>query len=474
MRARLGHDRQVTPSPAPNPRPIVIVSNRGPLSFRPGDDGRPVARRGAGGLVSGLAPLVAGTDTTWIASAMSEVDRQVAAEGVVRAEGFQVRLLPIDAETYRMAYDVVGNATLWFVHHELFDLARRPRFDRRFAEAWAAYRDMNASFADAVAAHAPDGAAVLVQDYHLTLLGPALAERRPDLRTVHFAHTPFAGPDLIRVLPDEVATELLEGLAGHHACGFHTQRWADAFTASCREVIGRAPATFVSPLAPDPDDIGAMASSAACAAALADLDAEIGERHLIVRVDRIELSKNLVRGFHAFDDLLERYPQWRERVIFGAFIYPSREGLAEYLAYRQEVESVIASINRRWATPTWTPILADLSDDFPRSVAALRRYDVLLVNPIRDGLNLVAKEGALVNQRDGLVALSPEAGAWAELSSAVRRVHPYDIAATADALAAALATGPAERAAESAALRALALARTPADWLADQLAAADA
>ena len=271
-----------------------------------------------------------------------------------------------------------------------------------------------------------------------------------------------------------MAAELLEGLAGHHACGFHTQRWADAFVASCREVIGREPTTFVAPLAPDPADIAAVASSPACDAALADLDTQIGERHLIVRVDRIELSKNLVRGFHAFDDLLERYPHWRERVIFGAFIYPSREGLAEYLAYRQEVESVIASINRRWATPTWTPILADLTDDFPRSVAALRRYDVLLVNPIRDGLNLVAKEGALVNERDGLVALSPEAGAWAELSSAVRRVHPYDIAGTADALAQALAASPAERIEESAALRALARARTPSDWLADQVAAAEA
>lgn len=450
----------------------MIASNRGPLSFRRGDDGRPVARRGAGGLVSGLAPLVAGTPTTWLASAMSDVDREVAAGGLTEAEGFRVRLLPIDAEVYRMAYDVVGNATLWFVHHGLFDLARRPRFDGRFAEAWAAYRAMNTTFARAIAADAPEGAAVLVQDYHLTLLGPMLAAERPDLRTVHFSHTPFAGPDLMSVLPDAVAVELLEGMAGHHACGFHTRRWADAFTASCQHLIGSAPATFVAPLAPDPDDIGAVASSAACDAALARLDADLGDRRFIVRVDRIELSKNLVRGFHAFDDLLRRYPEWRERVVFGAFIYPSREGLPEYLAYRQEVESVIDSVNRRWATPGWTPILADLTDDFPASIAALRRYDVLLVNPIRDGLNLVAKEGALVNERDGLVALSPEAGAWAELSGAVRRVHPYDITATADALADALAASPAERATESAALRALARARRPADWLADQLVAA--
>jgi trehalose 6-phosphate synthase len=451
----------------------VIASNRGPLSFRLDDAGETVARRGAGGLVSGLAPLVVGTDTIWIAAAISAGDRAVADSGVVEAEGFRTQLLAIDPGTYAMAYDVVCNATLWFLYHGLFDLARRPRFDHRFAEAWQSYRSVNETFAHAVAADAPDGAAVLVQDYHLGLLGPMLATRRPDLRAVHFSHTPFAPPDLMRVLPDRYAVELLEGMAGHHACGFHTRRWADAFEASCAEFGVTPPDTFVAPLAPDPDDIGAVASSPACDLAHRELDDLLGERRFIVRVDRIELSKNLVRGFHAFDDLLTRYPEWRGRVVFGAFIYPSREGLPEYLAYRQEVESIIERINERWRTPDWEPIVADLSDDFPRSVAALRRFDVLLVNPIRDGLNLVAKEGALVNERDGLVALSAEAGAWAELSGAVRQVHPYDITGTADVLAAALAASPEERATESAELRRRAQARTPADWLADQLAAAD-
>ena len=454
-------------------RPIVIASNRGPLSFRLDDAGRPVARRGAGGLVSGLAPLVVGSDTTWVAAALSDGDRAVAGEGVVEVEGFRTQLLAIDPETYRMAYDVVCNATLWFLHHGLFDLARRPRFDHRFAQAWDAFRSVNETFAAAVASDAPEGAAVLVQDYHLGLLGPMLTERRPDLRTIHFSHTPFAPPDVMRVLPDRYTVELLEGMAGHHACGFHTQRWVDAFEASCDEFGVAAPSTFVAPLAPDPDDIGAVASSPACDLARRELDDLIGDRRFIVRVDRIELSKNLVRGFHAFDDLLTRYPEWREQVVFGAFIYPSREGLPEYLAYRQEVETVIERINEKWRTPGWEPILADLSDDFPRSVAALRHYDVLLVNPIRDGLNLVAKEGALVNERDGLVALSDEAGAWAELAGAVRRVHPYDISGTADVLAAALSASPTERAAESAELRRRAQARTPSDWLADQLAAAD-
>ena len=414
-----------------------------------------------------------GTDGLWVAAAMSEGDRVAAEAGPTTTDGLHTSLLAIDPDDYRMAYDVVGNATLWFIHHGLYELARRPRFDRHFAQAWEAYRRVNTAFAQAIAGAAPPEAVVLVQDYHLSLIGPMLARERPDVTAVHFSHTPFAGPDWLEVLPDEVATELLEGMAGHHACGFHSQRWADAYEADCQLVLGRQPRTFVAPLAPDPDDLARVAGGQACARALAELDQRVRDRALIVRVDRIELSKNLVRGFLAFDDLLERHPEWRERVVFGAFVYPSREGLGEYLAYRQEVEAVIEQVNLRWATPDWTPILSFIGDDHPRSVAALRRFDVLLVNPIRDGLNLVAKEGALVNERDGLVLLSPEAGAWDELVGTVRRVHPYDITATAEAMADALATPAGRRATEAAALRQRARARTPRDWLVDQLAAAN-
>jgi trehalose 6-phosphate synthase len=457
-------------------RAVVIVSNRGPLSFElADDDGSPGglgARRGAGGLVSGLGPVVAGTGATWTAAAMTDGDRVAAQRGVVEAEGFRVRLLPVDAERYRMAYDVVCNAVLWFVHHGLFDLARRPRFDGRWRTAWEAYRQVNAEFAAAVCDDAPADAVVLVQDYHLTLLATELRESRPDLRLVHFSHTPFAGPDLLRVLPPDAAEEMLRGMAAHHSCGFHTERWAQAFRDSCRELVGLEPATFVAPLAPEPDDIGSVARSDACQSAFDELDRTVGDRALVVRVDRIELSKNLLRGFVAFDDLLDRHAEWRERVVFAAFCYPSREGLPEYLAYRQEVEGLVHQINARWATPDWTPIVLETSDDFPRSVAALRRYDVLLVNPIRDGLNLVAKEGPLVNERDGLVVLSTESGAWAELEGTVRPVNPFDITATADAMADALGCEPATRATEATALRARAGARTPADWLADLLSAA--
>ncbi len=191
-----------------------------------------------------------------------------------------------------------------------------------------------------------------------------------------------------------------------------------------------------------------------------------------MRVDRIEPSKNVLRGFLAYEDLLQRNPQWLERVTFLALLYPSREGLADYVAYRREIESTVEAINARWGRAGWDPIVLDVADDVSRSVAALQRYDVLLVNPVRDGLNLVAKEGPMLNARDGVLVLSREAGAWDELGGAALGVNPFDTAGTADALAAALAMGAAERAEHGAAARAAAVARTPRDWLDDQLAAA--
>ena len=237
---------------APVAPPIVIVSNRGPLSWRRGDDGRLVAKRGGGGLVTGLAPLVAGTDARWIASALSDGDRAAADAGLEQAEGLTCRLLPHPSGQFRMAYDVVGNAVLWFLHHGLFELARRPRFDRRFAEAWAAYAAYNRTFADAVVTSAAESAVVLVQDYHLALLAPLIRSARPDLRLVHFSHTPFAGPDWLSVLPDPYRAELLAGMAANDACCFHTERWRRSFLDSCAAFGVEAPTSAVTPLGPDP------------------------------------------------------------------------------------------------------------------------------------------------------------------------------------------------------------------------------
>ena len=453
---------------------LVIVSNRGPLSFSIGPDGRPVPRRGAGGLVSSLGPAVASTGATWVAAALSDADRLAADRGIVEAEGFRLRSLVIEPAAYRRYYDTIANSTLWFLHHNLFDLPRRPRIDRRWREAWATFGDVYRAFAEAVADEAPEDGTVLVHDYHLPLVGARLAELRPDVRAVYFHHTPFADPATLRVLPDNAAAQLLAGMAAHVACGFHSARWARAFEACAKEVIGAAPPTFVSPAAIDTTDLASVAASDECEAELAALDDRVADRRLIVRVDRIELSKNLLRGFLAFEALLESEPRWRERVVFAAHVYPSRDTLPEYLAYRSEVEALVERINNSWATPAWTPVLLDASDSFPASVAALRRYDVLLVNPVRDGLNLVAMEGPTVNERDGVLALSREAGSWDVLGNSALGVNPFDVAGTAEVLAEALAMAPEDRSGHAAALREAAGRRSPLDWLADQLAAATA
>jgi trehalose 6-phosphate synthase len=261
-------------------------------------------------------------------------------------------------------------------------------------------------------------------------------------------------------------------MAGYQACGFHSPRWAAAFRACSEAVIGRSPATYVSYAPADADDVSGVAASPACADQLASLEERIGDRQAIVRVDRIELSKNLLRGFHAFEDLLQHRPEFRDRVVFAASVYPSREGLADYLAYRQEVQSLADRINETWANGDWTPILLDMSDNFARSVAALRRYDVLLVNPVRDGLNLVAKEGAIVNERDGVLVLSREAGVYDVLGEHALAINPFDVSGTADAIAAALEMNGDERKQRAAALRDIAMSRSSADWLAEQLEAA--
>ncbi|MGH9061105.1 MAG: alpha,alpha-trehalose-phosphate synthase (UDP-forming), partial [Acidimicrobiales bacterium] len=356
--------------------------------------------------MSSLGPLLLGTGATWVAAAMNDDERAAVAQGLMQAEGIELRVLALDPSTFSMAYDVVSNSTLWFLHHGLFDLPRRPRLDRHWAEAWRAYVEVNRAFADAVAEAAPDGADVLVQDYHLALLGKALAERRPDLRTVHFSHTPFSDPSAIRVLPAPVAEQLLSGMASSTACGFHAGRWAEAFEACCDEVLGATPVTFVSPLGPDAGHLRRMAGAGEVAERAAELQTLVGDRKLLLRVDRLEPSKNLLRGFHAYDEMLHGHPELVGRVVFLALAYPSRQSLAEYRSYRVEVEAVVDQVNRSWARPGWDPIVLDLSDNYPRSLAALGRYDALLVNPVRDGLNLVAKEGPLLNTVDGVLALS--------------------------------------------------------------------
>jgi trehalose 6-phosphate synthase len=416
--------------------------------------------------------LLQGSGTSWVACAMSDADRMAVADGLMTVDGIDLFMVQPDPATYRMAYDVVANSTLWFCHHHLFDLARRPRLDRFWAEAWEHYRELNQAFADVVCETAAPGATVLVQDYHLCLLPGILAGERADLRTVHFTHTPFADPSALRVLPASVARELLGGMAAAVGAGFHTTRWEAAFLACCADNDVQAPPTLVSPLSPDPTYLAQRVASPRCAAATERLDALIGNRRTVLTVDRVEPSKNLLRAFWSFDELLHRHSEFRGKVVMLSLAYPSRQSLPEYLAYGTEIEHAAQRVNDTWGTDEWTPVQLDMADDPDRSFAALMRYDVLLVNPLRDGLNLVAKEGPLLNTTDGVLALSREAGSFAELRDGAIEVNPFDVTGTAEVLAQALATTPEERRHRAQTLRSLVTYRKPDQWLTDQIALA--
>jgi trehalose 6-phosphate synthase len=445
---------------------VIVVSHRGPVSFQRAADGTFGARRGAGGVVSALAPLLRDRDdATWIAAAIGDEDRAAVAAGAVDVPGLRVQLLALDPETHRRHYDVISNNILWFCFHGLFDSAREPVFDAALHEAWEAYRAVNRSFAEAVAETAAPGEVVLVQDLQLLLVAGFLAELRPDVAVTHFTHTPFGSPSELALLPDAIAGEIFASLTAAPA-GFHTEHWVHAF----RLCLAERPAhvssdAFAATFGPDAPSLHEVAAGDAAARAGAHLADRIGDRRSIVRTDRLELSKNIVRGFLAFDELLATRPEWRERVSFVAMLNPSRESLEVYRDYRAAVEQCAADVNERWGHGDWEPIIVDTRDDFPRSVAALQLADVLLVNPVRDGLNLVAMEGPLLNERDAVLCLSREAGAFDLLRDHSVEVHPFDVSQTATALDAALSMDAGERATHASALRETALAHPADRWL---------
>ncbi|MGW3315220.1 alpha,alpha-trehalose-phosphate synthase (UDP-forming) [Streptomyces fungicidicus] len=453
---------------------VLVASNRGPVSYEVADDGSLRAKRGGGGLVSGLSAIGPDAGALWVCSALSDGDREAVRRGVGE-DG--VRMLDIPADVHADAYNGIANSVLWFVHHMLYQTPVEPVFDAEFRRRWASYEAYNRAFAEALAEEAARGAAVLVQDYHLTLVPGMLRELRPDLRIGHFSHTPWAPPEYFRMLPDDIAGQVLRGMLGADRLGFLTHRWADAFTACCERFTDGLGDTAVGVhgLGADADFLRARSHEADVEERIAVLREEIGAapeggpRRTIVRVDRTELSKNIVRGLLAYRQLLDDHSEWRERVVHIAFAYPSRQDLAVYRDYTAEVQRIAEEINERYGTPGWRPVVLHVRDDFARSLAAYRLADVALVNPIRDGMNLVAKEVPVVSDAGCALVLSREAGAHEELGEDAITVNPYDVVETAGALHEALAMSPEERADRGKRLAAAATALPPARWFLEQL-----
>lgn len=450
---------------------MIVVSHRGPFLFSIEEDGTIAANRGPGGLAGTLHALATSTDmlegACCVSAALSDGDRAVLHGAEKPPIETDVVFVDLDPGIHQLHYEVVSNEILWFLFHGLFDRIRKPTFDESFSVAWDAYVTVNQSFADTVTAHAPAGDTVLVQDYPLALVPGMVRRARPDLLVSYFTHTPFCGPSSIRVLPTRVAEAICESLAAVPV-GFHTIRWAREYIESVREVLGQdltGESWFTAPLGPDPEAFARDAASDAVVEAAKEFDTLAGDRKLIFRTDRIDPAKNIVRGFVAYDHLLAARPEWREKVVFAAMLYSSRENLEEYVTYQEEVHEAAAGVNERWGTDRWQPVVVDTRDDFERSVGGYTRYDVLVVNSLKDGLNLVAKEGPLVNRRGGVLCLSPDAGAYAELHEAALAVHPFDVEQTANALHRALSMGDDERHDRATRLRQLVMVHTPRTWL---------
>jgi len=490
-------------------RRVLVASNRGPVSYQFGPDGTLTGRRGGGGLVagvtSGLAAVAPEAEVSWICAALSDADRAAAHLRPAAEEpgAVPVRMLDIPPDIFDRAYNNVANSILWFVQHMLFDTPNQPRFGREFRQDWAAYLDYNEAFAAAMADEAAAGSGscagvrALIQDYHLSLAPRLLRDKLgggdADLGIAHFSHTPWAPPDYYRMLPAEVGEAVLDGMLGADHVGFHAGRWAGAFLDCCAAILGaqvsgardgaglvgrvvhrgHVSEVAVHPLGVDAGALRARAQEDDVRAQAEVLAAVARGRKLIVRVDRTELSKNIVRGLDAYRELLATRPEWHGRVVHLAFAYPSRSAVPEYRAYTQRVRQTAAEITAEFATPDWNPLVLEVKDDYPRSLAACTMADVLLVNPVRDGMNLVAQEGPVLSERGCALVLSREAGAAATLDGDALLVNPYDVSETAAALHQALALPQAERRRRSDALAATAAASPPARWLGDQLAALD-
>ncbi|WP_433229492.1 alpha,alpha-trehalose-phosphate synthase (UDP-forming) [Actinomadura formosensis] len=493
---------------------VLVASNRGPVSFSLSDDGELTMRRGGGGLVSGLAavtgaprdpgpprPATTSTPSThrpdvlWVCASLGEADRTAARrspDGRLDQAGYDtggaaVRMLDIPAATFQRAYNAVANSTLWFIHHLLYDTPRRPHFDARARRDWQSYEAYNAAFADALARDAAHGAKAVIQDYHLSLAPRMLRDRRPDLKIAHFSHTPWAPPDYYRLLPDDIGAQVLRGILGADHAGFLAERWASAFLDCCEllpgaridrvartvTLAGHTTHVGVHGLGVDGPALRQRAARQDVVERAHALREQVGDRQLIVRVDRTELSKNIVRGLAAYREMLVNHPEWRGRVVHLAFAYPSRYDLAEYREYTAAVQQLAEQITDEFGTADWEPLIVQVNDDYPRSLAAYGLADVLVVNPIRDGMNLVAKEGPVLSKQGCALVLSREAGAASELSGDALMVNPYDVSQTAETLHQALLMPRAERAERCARLAAAATALPPQRWFADQLAALD-
>ncbi|MDQ3658489.1 MAG: trehalose-6-phosphate synthase [Actinomycetota bacterium] len=468
---------------------ILIVSNRGPVIFSRSESGEREYSRGAGGLVTALnAVSRRSEDSVWIASSQSEEDARVAGElAPYEVEDLRLALVEHDPEAYDLMYNTLANPLLWFVQHGIYDLPYAPAFGDDTRRAWEeGYVPVNRNFADAVSRIAGDDEketpTILLHDYQLYMTPHFIRERLGAKAFISFfVHIPWPESDYWRVLPDYARRGVLESLLESNVIAFHTRRYARNFLDTAAETLGsdvdfengvvyrdgREIWVRAYPISIDPSEFEELAESDAV------LEQESWVRDLpgklLLRVDRMDLSKNVVRGFRAYGRMLKRHPEIKGDVTFLAQLQPSRGDIPEYARYAEAIREVVDEVNEKHGTGDWTPIELSMEDNFPRSVAAYKNYDVLLVNAIRDGMNLVAKEAAVVNEKDGVLILSENAGAHEELGEHALTVNPFDLDEQAEAIHRALTMPGEEKERRARALRDTVMNNTIEEWAEAQM-----
>ncbi len=476
---------------SPEHAPLVLVSNRGPVTYE--DDG--TVKRGTGGLVTALTGLASHRDAVWIASALTDGDVEKAKEAggapiqVTSPAGgtYSVKLVASDPAAYDRFYNIFANPMLWFIQHYLWDLSNAPDIRRHEVEAFEwGYNVVNEDLADAVVEQieGDKDPVVMIHDYHFYTLPALVRKARPDAFLHHFVHIPWTQPDAWRVLPTRIRNELYEGLLANDIIGFHTRSYQWNFLQCVRDLVDGYEVDFEHGIVTTPDDRQVWVRhyplpidwnatrTVAESPRVHEFEGQLLRRrrdHLILRVDRADLSKNVLRGFSAFDLFLEQHPEFVEKVTFIAQLMPSRTDVPEYAEYLERIEALVAVVNHRHGTPDWMPIHLKLRDDLEEAMAAYKHYDVLMVNAMFDGMNLVAKEGPVVNQRNGVSILSENTGAHEELGEFALSVNPFDIQETADSIHAALTMDGQERKRRADGLRSIITQRDPGDWIDWQL-----
>jgi trehalose 6-phosphate synthase len=487
------HKSATSGQQAAAPPLIVIASNRGPFSFTTRKDGTFDVQRGAGGLVTALSGIANEENVLWIAAALSAGDQawaQQMGDAPVNVQGMDLKLVQIQGrKQYRQYYNVISNPLLWFIEHQLWDTPRHPTITQDTWAAWdEGYVAVNRLFADQIAdviEAAGRPAIVFPQDYHLYLVPRFLRERLGDSVVIQpFVHIPWPGPDAWRVLPERMRTTLLEALLMADRIGFQTRRDAFNFVQTSRFYLddahsygSRGSIVFRErkveaksyPISVDVDELTSMVASREIERLTQEVRSFTGARQLILRIDRVELSKNIIRGLQAYRSLLTRYTRHRGRVQMIALLVPSRMEVNEYQAYLRDVLSEAGMINAEFGDGNWEPVRVLLGNNYPRAIATMRLYDVLLVNPIADGMNLVAKEGVLVNENDGVLVLSEHAGAFYELGDDALTISPFDTFGTAEALHQALTMPADERHARAERMRRIVQRGDINRWFRDQL-----